>query len=95
VGIKKQKGEQVNLPFKSAIVGRAGSQCAFAKMARLHPGCLSNLVRGRRGPSESERKKLGKFFTEFELRMFFPAGINQYTRGKAQRVEEQKTVVNE
>jgi hypothetical protein len=77
----------MNKLFKAAIFKESGSSTEFAKLVQITESQISALVQGHRGPTKTEREKLGKIFSRYQLKKFF-------AKPKAEKVQGD-AVVNE
>jgi hypothetical protein len=65
---------EMNRKFFNAVIEASpdGSRGAFARLTEINPARLTELLKGYRRPTESEFQKLGKVFSPYRLRKFFP-----------------------
>ncbi len=61
----------LNYKLRSAIYGKWPSATEACRDIGISEPSLSLIVRGRRKPTTSERKKLSKFFSPYRMRQFF------------------------
>jgi hypothetical protein len=63
----------MNRKFLNAVIQASpdGTRGAFARLTGINPARLTELIRGYRLPSQSEREKLSRAFSEYRLKKFF------------------------
>lgn len=64
---------EINKPLKSLVVGKFGLQVDAAEKLGIDMSSLSQIIRGRREPSEEQLKKFRRVFGAEAIAKIFPA----------------------